>query len=85
MQPERAHCQAAATPGHSCCHALIHTTILDLTPRRQAAVDKAWYGVPAFIGTGKRLPIMQTQLRLIFKTPNSASPTSKAAPSPISW
>jgi glucose-6-phosphate 1-dehydrogenase len=28
-----------------------------------------WYGVPFFIRTGKRLPITQTEMRLVFKRP----------------
>ena len=46
-----------------------------------------WSGVPFFIRTGKRLPVTQTEVRLVFKHPPrlSSSPAAAGAPPPTSW
>ena len=44
-----------------------------------------WAGVPFFIRTGKRLPVTQTELRLVFHRPSRfASTTRSSIPSPTS-
>ena len=46
-----------------------------------------WAGVPFFIRTGKRLPVTQTELRLVFKRPPRAGLRARRAQSPsrTSW
>jgi glucose-6-phosphate 1-dehydrogenase len=43
-----------------------------------------WSGVPFFIRTGKRLPVVQTEIRLVFKNPPRIAfgPRSQARPEP---
>ena len=44
-----------------------------------------WAGVPWFIRTGKRLPVTQTEVRLVFRRPAAArlSPVRSAAAPPV--
>ena len=37
-----------------------------------------WSGVPFFIRTGKRLPVTQTELRVVFKRAAAAAPRARA-------
>jgi glucose-6-phosphate 1-dehydrogenase len=70
VEADPAHCVRGQYEGYTSIDGVANDSTTETFAALRLDIESwRWAGVPFFIRTGKRLPIMQTELRLVFKHP----------------